>query len=202
MHMTPDLPNGPRASRTRRRWPLARTLLSTIALLLATGFTATASRAAFAASSIVTIEVASSERDGRPPLFELGALTPGDSATNCTVVDNLTPGGPGILRMYSGGFEESGSLSDHLEITVEEGTGGSHGDCTGFIASATIYSGTLSEFDATHTDYATSAGACTRSDAHSMAYRITITLDRDTPNQQQGAWVRDLAITWESRPPN
>lgn len=182
---------------TARLWHLAPAL----ALLFVSAITLAASRAALALSDVDVLELDAGAVHG-PPLFDLDALTPGSSATNCTVVNNLTPGGPGILRMYSGGFEESGSLSDHLELTVEEGAGGSHGDCTGFVASATIQSGTLAEFDATHTDYPTGAGMCTRSTEHSMTYRITITLDPDTPNDQQSAWVRDLSIIWESQLPN
>ena len=58
---------------------------------------------------------------------------------------------------------------------------------------------TLSEFSSTHTDYATGAGDCGRTDSHSMSYRISITLGASTPDAEQGQSIDALIFYWEAQ---
>lgn len=133
-------------------------------------------------------------------IFTVSGMVPGDSVTDCiTVTYQGTVADPSGVRVYSGGYTDSGTLASHLNLTIEEGTGGSFGDCTGFTTENTIESGTtLAGFDSTHTDYATGAGVWDpASTPVSKTYRITVVLDAATPDAQQGASVTAMTFTWE-----
>lgn len=163
------------------------------------------SRAAFTDSTantgneIAAGDVVLTDDDAGAVLFQLANLAPGDGDTNCIAV---TYGGsisdPGAVRLYSGGYSDSAALGSHLNLTIEEGTGGSFGDCSGFSASGTVFSGTLAAFDSAHSDYAGGAGTWQPSSTpETRSYRISVELDPATPNSQQGASVSGLTFVWE-----
>ncbi len=131
--------------------------------------------------------------------FNVSGLIPGQSVTGCvTVTYQGTVADPGPVRVYSGGFSDSGSLASHLDLTIEEGTGGSFAECAGFTATGTIESGTLASFHAARTTYATGAGVWNPSSTPvSRSYRITVTLSASTPNTQQAASVTAQTFVWE-----
>jgi len=127
-------------------------------------------------------------------------MEPGESVTDCIVVtyQGSVPD-PSTVVVYSGGYTDSGDFDAYLNLTIEEGTGGSFGDCTGFTLENSIESGgTLSDFDTTHTSYATGAGVWDPSGTpESKTYRITVELDAAAPNAEQGESVTALIFTWE-----
>ena len=160
-------------------------------------------------NSFVAGDVVLSDDDATTQsLFTETAFAPGASVTECIAVtyDGTIPD-PSAVRLYSGGFTDvagpdpaSSGLSDHLVLTVEEGTGATFGDCSGFVAGPTIVSGvTLAAFDTTRTDYASGAGVWDPSaTGESVSYRFTVTLDAtSTPNEEQGAGTSDIAFVWE-----
>ena len=136
-------------------------------------------------------------------LFNVSGLTPGDSVVNCVAITYAgTVADPAAVRLYSGGYTDPTNLADHLNITIDEGTGGSFGSCAGFVLlPPSIETGsTLSEFEKTHQDYASGAGnwdPAATPDART--YRFTFTLDSSTPGSFQGATVTGLTFTWEVR---
>ena len=192
--------------RSSLRRSSAAPLLAFGASMLLVGLVAlSVSRAAFASTTNNSANVVGAgtgdlvaEAPG-PVLFNVSALIPSQTVVNCIVIDHGTAGNPGVVRLYSGGFTDSGNLADYLNLTIEEGTGGSTGNCTGFVAQNTIAGGTLTDFDTTHTNYATGAGLCSVATPHSMTYRITVTLDAATPDAEQGEQVTALAFIWEAR---
>jgi hypothetical protein len=126
-------------------------------------------------------------------------MIPGQSVARCILVTYQgTIGNPGPVRIYSGGLTDSGSLATELDLTIEEGTGGSFTTCTGFTSSDTIESGTLAGFNSTHNGYANGAGTWDPSATpESRSYRITVTLPSDAANSFQGQSVTGLVFTWE-----
>lgn len=139
--------------------------------------------------------------DSGSVLFSVPTMTPDQTVVNCIVVTyqgTLTD--PGAVRLYSGGFTDSGDFANYLNLTIEEGTGGSFGDCTGFVSQNTIESGgTLTNFGAAHTNYANGAGVWDpAATPQSKTYRITFQLDAATPNVEQGESVTALVFTWEA----
>jgi hypothetical protein len=137
--------------------------------------------------------------DAGSAAFTVSNLIPGASVTRCIVVtyQGSIPT-PGPVRVYSGGYTDSGDFSTYLNLTVEEGSGGTFAGCTGFIASSTIESGTLANFGAIHTNYTNGAGIWDpAATPESRTYRITFQLASASPNSEQGQSVTGLTFTWE-----
>ncbi len=188
---------------TRRSVLLAAFLLSALAVSL---LVLQASRAAFSdttdntGNAFSTGTVILSDDDTGTAMFNVTNMVPGDTATACIAVTySGTVADPSAVKLYSGGYTDSGTLADYLNVTVEEGTGGSFADCSGFVSGATIVSGTtVAGFDTSYTDYASGAGTWDpASTPESRTYRVTVELDAATPNAQQGASVTALAFVWE-----
>jgi predicted ribosomally synthesized peptide with SipW-like signal peptide len=133
-------------------------------------------------------------------LFTATDMIPGQSVTDCiTVTYQGTVANPGGVKLYTGGYVDSGDLDTYLNVTIEEGTGGSFGNCTGFALENTIETGgTLSDFDTTHTNYATGAGVWDPATTPvSKTYRFTVELDTAAPDAEQGESVTAATFTWE-----
>jgi hypothetical protein len=133
-------------------------------------------------------------------IFTVVDMEPGQSVADCIVVtyQGSIPD-PSRVSVYSGGYTDSGDFGTYLNLTIEEGTGGSFGDCTGFSLVNSIQSGsTLAAFNAASTNYANGVGVWDPSGTPaSMTYRITVELDAATPNAEQGESVTGLTFTWE-----
>ena len=196
-----------KAWRPRRSRSLAAPLLAVgAALLLVSFLVASVSRAAFIDTTDGTGNIVGAgtvdlvDDDSGSVMFNVSTLVPGDTVTNCIVVTYQgTVPDPSAVKLYSGGFTDSGDFADYLNLTIDEGTGGSFGDCTGFVSSSTIESGgTLTDFDTAHTGYGTGAGVWDPSSTpESRTYRVSFELDAATPDAEEGESVSALVFTWE-----
>ena len=133
-------------------------------------------------------------------MFTVTDMDPGTTTTDCiTVTYQGSVADPAAVKIYSGGYTDSGDYDTYLNLTIEEGSGGSFGDCTGFSSENTIESaGTLSDFDTAHTNYATGAGVWDpASTPESKTYRVTVALDAAAPDAEQGESVTAMTFTWE-----
>lgn len=133
-------------------------------------------------------------------MFTVTNLIPGQSVQDCiTVTYSGSVTDPAAVRMYSGGYTDSGDLDTYLDITIDEGTGGSFGNCATFVLENTIEpTGTLAAFDTAHTNYATGAGVWDpASTPESKTYRVTVGLDAAAPDTEQGESITALNFTWE-----
>jgi hypothetical protein len=169
----------------------------------------TTSRAAFSAqtdnttNSVGAGDVTLTDDDSGSAMFTISNMAPDDAAVvECIEVTySGTIADPGDVRLFSGGFTDSGSLADELDITVEVGTGGSFGDCTGFSSASTIFTtDTLTAFDTAHSDYASGAvGWNPSSTPESRTFRFTVDLPTSASSSVQGDSVTDLTFTWEAQ---
>jgi len=177
-----------------------------LAFALVSVLVATGSRAAFIGTtdntgnslSAGTVDLV--DDDSVTVLFNVSNMKPGDSSVNCIVVTYQgSIVDPAAVKLYSSGFTDSADLANWLNITIEEGTGGSFGSCGGFSNENTIETGgDLIAFDTTHSDYASGAGVWDPSSTpESKTYRITFALDAATPDSEEGASVTVLGFTWE-----
>ena len=185
---------------------MAPLLAAGASVLLVSFIVVSASRAAFTDTTGNTGNVLASgtvdlvDDDSGSVLFNVTGMVPGDTSVNCIEVTYQgTTTNPGAVKIYSGGYTDSGDFADHLNITIEEGTGGSFGNCTGFTSQNTIENGgTLTNFDTSHTSYVSGAGVWDPSGTpESKTYRITFELDPATPDAEQGESVSALTFTWE-----
>ena len=170
-----------------------------LALLVASLLVWNASSSAFQATttngtnSWASGSVAISDDDSGSAMFTATGLKPGDTGRKCILV---TYGGSlaASVKLYAAA---SGGLAQYLDLTVEQGTGGTSGGCGSFAPESTLFNGTLSGFAAAANNYATGVGNWTPSAAGATkAYRFTYTLRDD--NAAQGL-AASATFTWEAQ---
>ncbi len=179
------------------------------AALLASGVVvSTASYSAFSAttanptSNWTAGTVALSDDDNNTALFTVTGLKPTSTGTKCIAVTS-TGSLPSTVKLYGTNPSTTNGLATNINLTIEEGTGGGFGSCTGFTPAATngtIYSGTVGGFGSTSTNFATGVGnfAPTGTASETRVYRFTYTVPLNAPNTVQGGTAA-LGFTWEAQ---
>ena len=150
--------------------------------------------------------VALADDDANTAAFTATNLKPGASGSRCIVVSS-TGSLPASVRLYGTGATTTKALASDINLTVTQGSGGSFGSCTGFTALASgsgVYSGTLADFGATATSFATGVGAWTTAGvasgaaAETRTYQLTYSVKPDATNDTQGGTAA-LGFTWEAQ---
>jgi hypothetical protein len=170
------------------------------ALLMLTVLIVSRSQAAFTdttdntTNSFATGSVVITDDDTANAMFTASGMTPGTPAVNCITLTYSGTLVPADIRMYG---TAGGTLATYLNTTVEVGSGGSFGNCTGFTPASTIYSGTLANFGATHIDWASGIATFTApTNPTSRTVRITVDVQNNPSAQGQSA---SAAFTWEAQ---
>ena len=134
--------------------------------------------------------------DSGSALFSTTGLLPGSTGQKCLVV-SYTGSLTAPVKLYATSI--SGSLAPYVDLTIEEGTGGTFsGGCTGF-SGASVYSGTVTGFGTASSSYGTGVGSfAPTGSGQSKVYRITYTINTTAPDGVQGASA-SATLTWESR---
>lgn len=134
--------------------------------------------------------------DAGVAMFDASDLVPGDVEQACIEVSYTGSSFDlDAVRLHAG-VTDTG-LAPHVDIVIEEGTGGDFADCTGFSADSTLFTGDLAALGSTHPAYASGIGAFTPTAvAPDRTYRVTATLGADTPNSAQGT-TAGTTLTWE-----
>jgi hypothetical protein len=140
-----------------------------------------------------------SDDDANTAMFNASNLKPGATGTKCIAVTS-TGSLASTVKLYGTSYSTTKSLADHVNLTVEMGSGGSSSNCTGFTAGTTAYNGTLASFGATREDFGSGVGtwAPTGASSETRTYRISYTLSASTPDSAQGG-AAALGFTWESQ---
>jgi hypothetical protein len=134
--------------------------------------------------------------DGSTALFNSPNMSPTDSVTDCIVVTYAGDLAVTPVRLY-GSIVDDSSFGGELDMTVDIGTGGTFGNCAGFTLGSNLYTGTMTGFTTTHTNFASGLDTWTPTAGNlSRTFRFTVTLGSDTPNGFQGDDVT-AAFTWE-----
>lgn len=199
----------------RRLVPVFRLGASLTAFLLVGVLVITGSRAAFTATTDNTAnnwaagDVAISDDDGgTTAMFNAPNLGPTDVVENCIVVTydgSLATSG---VTLY-GAETTPGTLDTYLNMTIEIGDGGvfpgaaatQDGEiaCAGFVADETIYTGTLANFTATATNYASGVepvAGWTPATNDFKTYRFVVTVQ---DNPLASGQDTEVAFTWEAQ---
>lgn len=179
-----------------RALPLVVGLIASAALVLQSTNAAFTGATSNGASTFSAATVSLTDDDAGAVLFNASNMVPGDSVTRCIKVTYtgssyaLDP-----IRLYSA-VTDTG-LAPHLNLVVEQGTGGTFSSCAGFTASSTVYSGTLAALGSTHSGYTNGATTFTpASGSTTRTYRVTASLGAATPNSAQGT-TAGATLTWE-----
>lgn len=153
-------------------------------------------------SNWATGNVALSDDDTNTALFSATNLKPGSTGTKCIVV---TSSGSlaSTVKLYGTGAAATKSLDSWIDLTVDEGAGGSFGSCAGFTSSGNVFSGTLNNFATNRTSFANGVGTWapagqTAPATVSRTYRFSYTVNNSAPNSTQGG-TASIGFTWEAQ---
>jgi hypothetical protein len=122
----------------------------------------TSSRAAFVAQNdnvtnqVTSASVDLTDNDSGTAMFDnVTGLMPGTTEIRCIDVTYSGTVDPLAVRLYSSGAP-TGTLAPYLDLTIEVGADPTpvFRDCTGFVASGTLYTGTVAGFATDHGAYA------------------------------------------------
>jgi hypothetical protein len=171
------------------------------AFALVTFLVVTKTRAAFDATTqngsnaFSAGTVTLTDDDSGTAMFNATTMKPLDTVVHCITVTYSGTITPAAIRMHA---TVGGTGADaYLNLTVEDGSGGSFGSCTGFSASSTLYNGTLNGFVAAHSNWATGLAVwnpSTTPSSHTL--RFTATLQDN--NAAQGL-TATAVFTWEAQ---
>lgn len=169
------------------RTQLIRATSVATALLAVTIITISRSHAAFSdttantTNSFATGTVTLSDDDTGSAMFTASDMTPGTPVIECITVTYSGDQLPAPVRLYG---TTTGGLDTYLNTTIEIGTGGSFGDCTGFTPTSTLFNNTLANFDATHTDWASGLATFTAAaNPTSRTFRFTLEVQNNSAAQ-------------------
>ena len=144
-------------------------------------------------------------------LLEMKNIAPGEYSRNCIRVLYDGTLDPEEVRVYSeSAFVTTGAsnMENQVYITIEEGSGGTFDDCSGFTPSTMIVGDgpasatptTLAAWDASATDYTSGDGVWDPAGPGAVrTYRVTLELDLATGNAYQGAELTGINLTWSTR---
>ena len=132
--------------------------------------------------------------DSDSAMFDATNMAPGDTVVKCIVVMYQGSLTPTDVSLYG---TSGGSLDAYLDLTIEEGSGGSFTDCTGFVGSTVFPTNTLANFSATHVNFGSGiTGWSPVANADSRTYRFTLALQDN--NLAQGLSTTGT-FTWEAQ---
>ncbi|OAH14497.1 hypothetical protein STSP_20080 [Streptomyces jeddahensis] len=141
------------------------------------------------------------DSDGQP-MFNLTNITPGDTGTRCIAITSQATSPTNIKLYTSTANPPANDISPYINVTVEDGTGGSFDSCDGFTpAGATDYTGTLENLTTTRTNYANGIGpwALTGNPPETKTFRVTWTFSATAPDSTQGGSTPNVNFTWEAQ---
>jgi hypothetical protein len=147
-----------------------------------------------------TGSVSITDDDGGAAMFAVQNLVPGDSGSRCIVV-TATPTVASTVKTYVESLQADG-LQDTVLVAMEQGTGGSFGDCTGFVAAGESASTMTLTEAATYNSYAAGVlpwaiNAGTSSKTYKISWVFDTTgLDQTGIDALQGR-AASLNIEWE-----
>jgi hypothetical protein len=170
------------------------------ALVLLTVLTVTRSKAAFTATtsntgdSFATGSVVLTDDDAGSTLFSATGMSPSNPIVECIEVTYAGSLLDADIKMYG---STTGTLDTYLDTRIEVGTGGSFGDCTGFVPSSTIFNNTLENLATTHSNWASGLAVYTAT-ANPESRTIRITVDVQNPPAAQNL-SSTATFNWEAQ---
>ncbi|MCC8907350.1 hypothetical protein [Curtobacterium sp. GD1] len=192
----------PRAARLAAWIAIPAALVASGVVVSAASYSAFSATTVNPTSNWTAGSVALTDDDNNTALFNATGLKPGSTGANCITVTS-TGTLPSTVKLYGTNAATTNALASNINLTVEQGTGGGFGSCTGFTAASTngtLYSGTVAGFGTASTNFATGVGswAPTGSGSESRVYRFTYTVSSTAPNTVQGGTAA-LGFTWEAQ---
>ena len=183
----------PRAARTLRWATMPAAFLASAGLVWQASYSAFSATTTNASNNWATASVTLTDDDANSAMFNATGLQGGSTGSKCIVV-TYGSASPATVKLYG---TATGTLGSYLDITIEEGSGGTFADCTGFTSGGTIFTGTLAGFATGSSSFATGVGTfAPTGSGQSKTYKITYTVQSDNAAQGTSA---SATFTWEAQ---
>jgi hypothetical protein len=208
--MSSNRPQSPVVQVHRRRGRSRNSLaiqLSAFALtfILIALLVVTSSRAAFVAqndnstNTVTSAAIALSDNDATTAMFNnVTGMIPGTTYERCIDVTYTGTVDPTAVMLYATGAP-TGTLAPYLDLTVQIGadTPAAFRDCTGFVSTGTLYTGTLDAFATARTGYATGVSTWDPvGSPETRTFRFVLTVQDTTA---AAAKTTTFGFSWETR---
>ena len=165
----------------------------------------TSSRAAFGAQNdnttnqVTSAAIALSDNDATTAMFNnVTGMIPGTTYERCIDVTYTGTIDPTAVMLYATGAP-TGTLAPYLDLTVQVGadTPAAFRDCTGFVSTGTLYTGTLDNFASTKTGYANGVSTWNPvGSPETRTFRFALTVQDTT---SAAAKTTTFGFSWETR---
>ena len=177
-------------------WVLAATVLLTAAFIVTASLAAFSDTTDNSGNTWSAGTVILTDDDPGSAMFTVIDMAPLAPVTKCIVVTYSGSLVPADVNLW--GVSGGDGLDVYLDVTVEEGSGGTFASCAGFTPiGPAIFTGTLASFAGTHTDFASGAGAWNPAvNPESRTYQFTVTLQDNNGAQGLNATA---TFTWEAQ---
>lgn len=169
---------------TRRARRIGTAIATPVAILAAAGMVWQSSYSAFSGTTRnsgnnwSTGSVALTDDDAGSARFQATGMVPGATETKCITV-TATTSVPGTVKGYTVNPVLSPSgLQDHVLVSMEYGSGGGFGSCTGFVSAGTVFpAASLTTLSAVNSYANGNGGWAVTAGTQTRTYRITWTFD-------------------------
>ena len=165
----------------------------------------TSSRAAFVAQNdnstnqVSSAALALSDNDLTTAMFDsVPNMIPGTTYERCIDITYTGSVDPTAVILYGTGAA-TGTLAPYLDLTVQIGadTPAAFRDCTGFVSTGTLYTGTLDAFASTRTGYVNGVSTWDPiGSPETRTFRFVLTVQ---DNSAAAAKTTTFGFSWETR---
>jgi hypothetical protein len=164
--------------------PLA--VLAAAALIWQSSYAAFSGTTRNSGNDWATGSVTLTDDDAGSARFQVAGMVPGQTDTKCIKV-TANASVPGVVKGYAvNPVPSSTTLEDHIKVTVQDGTGGGFGSCSGFTSAGTVIPVMSLRNLAAYNSYANGAGGWTvAAGTQSRTYQITYTFDTSGMTQSE-----------------
>ncbi|WP_214417001.1 hypothetical protein [Sphaerisporangium fuscum] len=139
---------------------------------------------------------------GGVPMFQVTNMVPGNTGSHCIKVTS-TASVPSAVKLYANiTAPPTTDVSPYINLKIEEGTGGTFASCAAFNPTGgTAYNGTLADFTANHTNFATGVGpwSLTGTPPEDLTYRFTWTFSNAAPPSTESGSTPTVNFVWEAQ---
>ena len=165
----------------------------------------TSSRAAFVAQNdnttnqVTSAAIALTDNDATTAMFNnVTGMIPGTIYERCIDVTYTGTVDPTAVLLYATGTP-TGTLAPYLDLTVQIGadTPAAFRDCTGFVSTGTLYTGTLANFASSRTGYANGVSTWDPiGSPETRTFRFVLTVQDTTA---AAGLTTTFGFSWETR---
>ena len=166
------------------------------AMVLQGSYAAFEAETRVANNSWTTGHVELTNDSGATAAFSVTNMVPGSTGSKCIVVTS-TASVAGTVKLYfinPSPTPTTGNVEDYVDLKIEEGTGGSFSDCTGFTLATTLADDTLYNLAVDHGSWTNALGAWSVTSG-SRTYKFTWDMQLTAPQVQGQHFGMDFE--WE-----